>query len=206
MGGSNASLNRCNCQGESEMTLATRLWTVDDYHRMIEAGILTTGDRVELLEGQIVEMSPQRPPHASTTQHVARYLDRLLEEIAYVRMQLPITLKPNSEPEPDIAVVRIDSNEYSDHRPVPDDIFLIIEVADTTLLSDRQQKAITYAKAGIADYWILDVNTQQIYMFREPGATGYEQESILTKGSTLVPLAFPTVQVYPDRLFLGVTE
>ena len=172
------------------MALAVRRWTVDDYHRMVEAGILTTGDRVELLEGQIIEMSPQLPPHASTTQRVARYLDRLLEEIAYVRMQLPITLKPHSKPEPGVAVVRIDPHEYSDRHPAPDEIFLIIEVADTTLLSDRQQKALTYARAGIADYWILDVNAHQIYMFRGPGATGYQQESIFTKGSKKVALLF----------------
>jgi Uma2 family endonuclease len=90
------------------MALArVRLWTVDEYHRMLEAGILGERDRVELLEGQIVEMSPQLPPHASTTQRTARYLDRLLENQAYVRMQLPITLRPNSEPEPDVAIVQI---------------------------------------------------------------------------------------------------
>lgn len=178
-----------------------RLWNVEDYHQMVAAGILTSGDRVELLEGQIIEMSPQLPPHASTTQRAAHYLDRLLEDVAYVRMQLPITLKPNSEPEPDIAVVRIDPKEYCDRHPSLDDIFLIIEVADSTLLSDRRQKALTYAKAGIQDYWILDVNTDQIYQFREPGATGYKQESILTKESPLIPLAFPTIPIAPDRLF-----
>ncbi len=184
------------------MTLTKqRLWTVEDYHRMVAAGILTTGDRVELLEGQIIEMSPQLPPHASTAQRVARYLDRLLESVAYVRMQLPITLKPNSEPEPDIAVVQIDPQEYSDRHPSPDDIFLIIEVADSTLLGDRQHKALIYAKAGIQDYWILDVNTHQIYQFREPEVTGYKQKSILSKDSPLVPLAFPTILIVPDRLF-----
>lgn len=182
-----------------------RLWTVDDYHRMAEAGILTTSDRVELLEGQIVEMSPQLPPHAATTQRVARYLDRLLEAIAYIRMQLPVTLKPNSEPEPDIAVVRIDPNEYVERHPTPDDIFLIIEVADSTLLSDRKQKASIYAKAGVLDYWVLDVNTHQIYLFREPRTTGYQRESVIGKDSTLVPVAFPTVQISSNRLFVGLS-
>ena len=179
-----------------------RLWTIENYHRMIEAGILTTGDRVELLEGQIVEMSPQPPPHASTTQRTARYLDRLLETVAYVRTQLPITLKPNSEPEPDVAIVRIDPQEYSDRHPNPDDIFLIIEVADSTLLSDRRQRALIHAKAGIQDCWILDVNTDQIYQFRKPEATGYEQENIFNKDSPLVALAFPTISIAPDRLFI----
>ncbi|MBD1852967.1 Uma2 family endonuclease [Cyanobacteria bacterium FACHB-502] len=177
-------------------------WTVDDYHRMIKAGILTEGDRVELLEGQIIEMNPQLPPHAATTQRAFRYLDRLLETIAYVRMQLPVTLKPKSEPEPDIAIVRIDPDEYGDRHPAPDEIFLIIEVADSTLLSDRQQKAPIYAKAGIPDYWILDVNARQVYVFREPMQEGYQQEVIVDANRVLAPLAFPDIEIPLNQLFL----
>jgi Uma2 family endonuclease len=179
-----------------------KLWTVDDYHRMVETGILTEGDRVELLEGQIIEMNPQLPPHAATTQRTFRYLDRLLESVAYIRMQLPVTLKPKSEPEPDIAVVRIDPNEYGDRHPAPDEIFLIIEVADSTLLGDRQQKAPIYAKAGIPDYWILDVNTRQVYVFREPTQDGYQQETILTTNTMLAPVAFPNIAIPLNQLFL----
>jgi len=179
-----------------------KLWTVDDYHRMVETGILTEGDRVELLEGQIIEMNPQLPPHAATTQRAFRYLDRLLETVAYVRMQLPVTLKPKSEPEPDIAVVRIEPNEYGDRHPAPDDIFLIIEVADSTLLGDRQQKAPIYAKAGIADYWILDVNTQQVYVFRKPTLDGYQQETVLAANTTLAPITFPDITIPLNQLFL----
>jgi Uma2 family endonuclease len=179
-----------------------KLWTVDDYHRMVETGILTEGDRVELLDGQIIEMNPQLPPHAATTQRAFRYLDRLLEPVAYVRMQLPVTLKPKSEPEPDIAVVRIEANEYGDHHPMPDEIFLIIEVADSTLLGDRQQKAPVYAKAGIADYWILDVNTRQVYVFREPTQDGYRQETILAANAVLAPVAFPNITIPLNQLFL----
>ena len=179
-----------------------KLWTIDDYYRMVEAGILTGSDRVELLEGQIIEMNPQLPLHAATTQRAFRYLDRLLEPIAYVRMQLPITLKPKSEPEPDIAVVRIDPNEYGDRHPTSDEIFLIIEVADSTLLNDRQQKASIYAKASIPDYWILDVNTQQVYVFREPTPDGYHQETVLTANTVLAPVVFPDITIPLNQLFL----
>lgn len=179
-----------------------KLWTVDDYHRMIETGVLTGSDRVELLEGQIIEMNPQLPPHAATTQRAFRYLDRLLESVAYVRMQLPVTLKPKSEPEPDIVVVRIDVNEYGDRHPTPDEIFLIIEVADSTLLSDRQQKALVYAKASISDYWILDVNTRQVYVFREPTPDGYQQNVILAANTVLAPVAFPSITIPLNQLFL----
>lgn len=185
------------------MSLAkVRLWTVDEYHRMIETGILAEGDRVELLEGQIVEMNPQLPPHAATTQRAFRYLDRLLDEVAYVRMQLPITLKPKSEPEPDIAVVRIDPNEYGNCHPTPADIFLIIEVADSTLLNDRQQKALIYAKAGILDYWILDVNARQVYVFREPTQAGYQQEKTFPANTMLAPIALPNQDILLNQLFL----
>ena len=179
-----------------------KLWTVDDYHRMVETGVLTGSDRVELLEGQIIEMNPQLPPHAATTQRAFRYLDRLLETVACMRMQLPVTLKPKSEPEPDIAVVRIDASEYGDRHPAPDDIFLIIEVADSTLLGDRQQKALVYAKAGIADYWILDVNAKQVYVFREPTSEGYQQEAILTANTLIAPVAFPDITIPLNQLFL----
>lgn len=185
------------------MSLAKgRLWTVEEYHRMIETGILTGGDRVELLEGQIIEMNPQLPLHAATTQRAFRYLDRLLDDVAYVRMQLPITLRPKSEPEPDIAVVRIDPNEYGDRHPTPTDIFLIIEVADSTLLSDRQQKALIYAKAEILDYWVLDVNDRQVYIFREPTQAGYQQKTTLSTNTMLAPVAFPDREVLLNQLFL----
>ncbi|MDX2213405.1 MAG: Uma2 family endonuclease [Oculatellaceae cyanobacterium bins.114] len=179
-----------------------KLWTVEDYHRMVEAGVLTGSDRVELLEGQIIEMNPQLPPHAATTQRAFRYLDRLLETVAYVRMQLPVMLKPKSEPEPDIAVVRIDANEYGDRHPTPEDIFLIIEVADSTLLGDRQQKALIYAKAGIADYWILDVNAKQVDIFREPTPEGYQQEASVAANTMLAPVAFPDISIPLNQLFL----
>jgi Uma2 family endonuclease len=179
-----------------------KLWTVDDYHRMVEAGILTGSDRVELLEGQIIEMNPQLPPHAATTQRAFRYLDRLLEDVAYVRMQLPVTLKPKSEPEPDIAVVRIDPNEYGDRHPAPEDIFLIIEVADSTLLSDRKQKAYIYAKANIAEYWILDVNNRQVYVFREPTPEGYQQEMLVPANTMFAPIVFPAIAIPLNQLFL----
>ncbi|MBF2046487.1 MAG: Uma2 family endonuclease [Leptolyngbya sp. IPPAS B-1204] len=184
------------------MLTRTKQWTVDDYHRMIAAGILTASDRVELLDGQIIEMNPQLPPHAATTQRAFRYLDRLLEPIAYVRMQLPITLSPKSEPEPDIAVVRIDPNEYGDRHPGPEEIFLIIEVADSTLLSDRQQKALIYAKADIPDYWILDVNTRQVLVFRDPAENGYRHQATFATNTTLAPVAFPDVAIPLNQLFL----
>ncbi|MDF0555148.1 Uma2 family endonuclease [Kamptonema sp. UHCC 0994] len=178
-----------------------RLWTVDEYHQMIETGILDEDDRVELLEGQIIEMSPQLPPHAATTQCSANYLSNLLTDLAYIRIQSPITLRPNSEPEPDIAVVRIVANQYFDHHPTPDEIFLVVEVANTSLAKDRRQKVRTYANANIFEYWILDVNERQVYVFREPGNDTYQQEIILNEEAIFSMVAFPEIAVSVGELF-----
>ena len=178
-----------------------RLWTVDEYHQMIETGILDEDDRVELLAGQIIEMSPQLPPHAATTQCSANYLSSLLTGLAYIRMQLPITIFPNSEPEPDIAVVRIESNQYFDHHPTPDEIFLVVEVANTTLRKDRGQKVRAYANANIPEYWILDVYERQVYVFRNPGNDTYQEEIILNESAIFSMVAFPEIAVSVGELF-----
>ncbi|CBN57882.1 MULTISPECIES: Uma2 family endonuclease [Kamptonema] len=178
-----------------------RLWTVDEYHQMIETGILDEDDRVELLEGQIIEMSLQIPLTAATTQTASNYLSNILTGLAYIRMQLPITLRPNSEPEPDIAVVRIDPGRYFDHHPTPDEIFLVVEVANTSLAKDRRQKVRAYANANIPEYWILDVNEQQVYVFREPGNETYQQEIILNEEAIFSMVAFPEIEVSVSELF-----
>ena len=179
-----------------------RLWTVDEYHRMIEAEILTNEDKVELLAGQIIQMSPQQPPHAATTQCAFNYLASLLVGKAFLRMQLPITLPPNSEPEPDIAVVRLNYRQYFDHHPTSDDIFLVVEVADATLAIDCKQKAQTYTSAKIADYWVLDVKKRQVYIFRQPENESYQQQIVLDENREISPLAFPEIEVKINQIFL----
>ncbi len=178
-----------------------RLWTVDEYHRMIEVGILTPDDKVELLEGRIIEVSPQSPPHAGTTQRIDRYLQNLLRGQAEIRVQLPITL-PTSEPEPDIAVVRIDPGEYANHHPSPSEILLLIEVSYSTLEFDREEKALAYAKANIADYWILDIVEHQAYIYRSPSQSGYQSKIILNTDATVIPLALPNIDIPLSELFL----
>ncbi|QIZ69284.1 Uma2 family endonuclease [Oxynema aestuarii] len=179
-----------------------RTWTVDEYHQMLQAGILTSDERVELLSGSILQMSPQEPPHAATTRRASRYLDRLLDNLADVRTQLPITLLPNSEPEPDIAIVRLDANAYGDRHPGVEDIFWAIEIADTTLRKDREIKALVYARARIREYWILDVNRQQAYILRNPNDRGYSSEAILTASDSVCSLAFPWLDISLSELFL----
>ena len=179
-----------------------RLWTVDEYHRMIAAGILTPHDRVELLDGQIIEMVPQEPPHASTTSSFGNDLVMLFAGKAWVRQQLPITIAPNSEPEPDIAVVKIDPKRYRDRHPTPTDVYLLIEVADSTLNYDRTRKVKAYARAKIPEYWIVDVNQRQLLVFREPQADTYQVEQVLGVTAAIAPLSFPDVTVQLADLFV----
>lgn len=172
-------------------------WSVDDYHRMIDAGILVDR-RVELLAGEILEMSPETPLHYTITTLCADYLRELLRGQAYVRFNGPITLS-TSEPEPDIAIVRLPATQYHDRHPHPQDIFWLIEVANSSLQTDLTLKAVLYAQAGILEYWVLDLTTRSLHRFCHPQADRYTQVDCVTTGS-IVPLAFPTIAIEIDRL------
>ncbi len=177
------------------------LWTVEDYHRMIDADILTDGDKVELLEGLIIKISPQQPLQASTIQRVCDYIWELLRNKVNVRVRAPVTLPPNSEPEPDIAVVRINNERYFTTHPTPDDIFLLVELADQSLDRDCETKARVYANTKIPEYWVVDAKLQQVYVFREPIKHKYTRQIILDKNAKLCLLAFPDVEIEVKRLF-----
>ncbi len=148
---------------------------------MIEAGILH-GRSVELLAGEIVEMSPETPIHYTTAKRGAKYLQELLSGKADVRFNGPITLA-DSEPEPDIAVVRLPESAYSDRHPNPQDIFWIIEVAKTSLKKDLEVKTAIYAMATIQEYWVLDLSAKQVIVFRNPQADKYIEEYIIAEGT-----------------------
>ena len=172
-------------------------WSVNDYHGMIEAGILR--DRhVELLAGEICEMSPETPIHYNTTKRGAKYLEELLAGKADVRFNGPITLS-DSEPEPDIAIVRSPESIYNDRHPQPQDIYWIVEVAKTSLKKDLEFKATIYASAGIEEYWVLNLSAKQIIVFKYPEHGEYTTEQKFEAGN-IIPLAFPNIQVSVERL------
>ena len=114
---------------------------------------------------------------------------------AWVRQQLPITIAPNSEPEPDIAVVKIDSKRYRDRHPTPEDVYLLVEVADSILSCDRDRKVQIYAKANIPEYWIIDVNQRQVLVFRQPVGETYQMQQVLGVADAVTPLSFPEITV-----------
>lgn len=173
----------------------TRLWTVEEYYQMADAGILAPEERVELIEGEIISMAAKKPPHSAITKSTADYLKSLLAGLADIRIQEPIHLSDRSEPEPDIAVVRIDPHNYIDHHPTPEEVFLIVEVADTTLNYDRSKKAALYSSAEIVEYWVVDVVNRLIYGFHKPVGGKYTIKNIWSEHGTISPIAFPEIDV-----------
>ena len=141
--------------------------SIEQYHAIIQAGILTDDDSVELLEGWLVFKMPKNPPHRATPRLVRTALENILPAGWYVDSQEPITLS-NSEPEPDIVVVRGDTRQYLDRHPGADDIALIIEVSDTTLQRDLTVKKRIYARAGISIYWIVNLVEEQVEVYSQP--------------------------------------
>ncbi|MDY6782976.1 MAG: Uma2 family endonuclease [Cyanobacteriota bacterium] len=167
-------------------------WTVKDYHRMSELGLLDPNERTELISGQILLMSPKGTPHVTALRLLATTFDALLEQRdAFVSTQDPIQLDDFSEPEPDLAIVKGSILDYANRHPRPDDLYLVVEVADSTLKQDCEIKDKLYARAGIVEYWVLDINNRQLHIFRNPTPTGYTHHLILAEPNQAAPLAFP---------------
>jgi Uma2 family endonuclease len=148
------------------VSVQLRRWTREEYDRMIDAGVLTTNDRVELVDGEIVTMTPQKSRHATAVRLVETALRRVFGDGVDVRTQLPLALGAESEPEPDIAVVAGSPRDYRDAHPST--ALLIVEVADTSLDFDRTRKASVYARAGILDYWIVNLIDAVVEIHRKP--------------------------------------
>jgi Uma2 family endonuclease len=157
-------------------------WSVARYQRMIEAGILTPEDKVELLENQVVLKMPRNPPHDGTIQLIGKRLPRLIPSGWELRTQLTVVL-PDSQPEPDLAVARGDERTYLTCHPTATDVGLIIEVAGTSLLRDQRDKTRIYARAGIPVYWIVNLVDRRVEVYTQPS------------GPTAVP-AYGASQVY----------
>lgn len=172
-----------------------RRWTVQEYHRMAEAGVLDPDERIELIAGQILLMAAKGTPHVVALALLADVLQNQLKGQALVRTQDPIQLDDYSEPEPDLVLVRGSVLDYLAHHPQPSAIYLVVEVADSTLKRDCEVKDKLYARAGISDYCVLDVNNRQLHVFREPTTTGYTSHTTLTEPASFSPLAFLDITV-----------
>jgi Uma2 family endonuclease len=174
---------------------AVKHWTVDEYHRMAELGLFQSGERTELIAGQIFLMSPKVAPHVTALQLLGTILETELDGLALIRIQDPIHLDNFSEPEPDLVVVFGGVLDYADRHPQPQDIYLVVEVADSTLKYDCDTKDKIYAKAEIAEYWVLDVKGRQLHVFRDPIPVGYTSHTILRELANVSPVAFPAISI-----------
>jgi len=148
-------------------TVLVRRWTRQQYDRMVETGIFAPGERVELIDGEVLAMTPQGSGHATALLLAEEALRIAFGAGTHVRVQLPLALDPSSEPEPDLTVVFGSLREYRDAHPTS--ALLVVEVADTTLLYDREQKGSLYARAGVPEYWVLNLLDGRLEVYREPG-------------------------------------
>jgi Uma2 family endonuclease len=179
--------------------LARRLFTVDEYYQMAQAGILSEDDRVELLEGEIVQMTPIGSRHADCVDRLTqRFVERLARR-AIVRVQNPIRLGARSEPQPDLALLK-PHRSYAEAHPGPQDVILVVEVADTSAETDRAIKLPLYARAGIPEAWLVDLPGNGLEVYRLPTHLGYQEVQRLGHGESLAPIVFPDLVLRVDDI------
>ena len=177
-----------------------RSFTVEEYYRMVEAGILSEDDRVELLEGEIVEMPPIGSRHASSVDRLNRLFSQRVGDRALVRVQNPVRLGPRTEPQPDLALLRPRPDYYAQAHPGPEDVFLVVEVGETSADFDREVKIPLYARAGISEVWLLDLGGGHVEVYRGPTVQGYREVRRVQRGQRLAPEALPDLDLAMDDI------
>ena len=179
---------------------AQHRFSVADYYRMAETGVLKPGARFELLDGKIIDMSPIGPFHGGAVNRLIRFFGKMSSGRWLVSAQNPVHLDEYSEPQPDLMLLKPAPDDYTSRHPRPDDVFLLIEVADTTLVYDRDEKLPMYARAGICEVWILNLPARNIEIYREPHFAGYASNLTVKAGEKASPLAFPEVELPVSEL------
>ena len=184
-----------------EVAAARRLFTRHEYHRMAEVGILKPTDRVELIKGEIVEMSPPGRRHVAFVDNLNQFLVIRLAGRGIVSVQNPVVLAEDTEPQPDLAIRRLRAVPYKEREAFAEDVLLLIEVADTSLRYDRSTKLRLYAEAGVLEYWLVDCNAESIEVFRGPGPDGYRDVSRISGDSSVNVQAFEDVLLRTGGIF-----
>ncbi len=178
--------------------IEVRRWTREEYDRLVAAGMFGAGERVELIDGEILQMPPQGSMHATALRLLENALREKLGPGFDIRGQLPLALSPSSEPEPDVAVVPGSPRDYKDAHPGR--ALLVVEISEATLDYDRRRKGNLYARAGIDDYWIVNLIDRCVEVHREPGQEGYRSHRVVHAGDRLAPLAAPLVLIAVDDI------
>jgi Uma2 family endonuclease len=179
--------------------LLRRKFTVEQFHKMAETGILNEGDRVELIRGEIIEMAAIGTKHACCVRRLDKVLHRKLCDEVIISIQNPIGLDDSSEPQPDVALLKPREDDYLSAHPQPKDVFLIIEVADTTIKYDREVKIPLYAEQGVVEVWLVDINSECVEVYREPVNGSYQKVEKFGRGD-LVIQAFNDVNISVDEI------
>jgi Uma2 family endonuclease len=189
------------------MSVAMEEWprrhriTVEEYHRMAEVGLLAPDARVELIDGEIIDMPPIGSRHAATVNELHKLLVRAVGDRAIVWGQSPVQLGDVSEPQPDLAVLSPRDDFYEPRLPTSSDTLLVIEVSETTLRYDRQTKLSLYARHGIPEYWIFDTQGKQLHVFRSPADATYGEVLSMDKPGVMPIPSLPGVTVDLSSLF-----
>jgi Uma2 family endonuclease len=176
-------------------------FTVADFARMAEAGIFAEDDRVELIDGEVRVMSPIGPRHAAIVKRLNALLSRQVADHALVSVQDPIQLTDYTEPQPDIAVLRAREDFYAQALPMPADVLLVVEVAETSLAYDREEKIPRYAQALIPEVWLIDVERETVTQYTHPDGTRYHGAQTLSRGQRLVSYTVSTLQLAVESIF-----
>lgn len=177
-----------------------RKLTVAEYHRMGEIGIFGHEDRVELLDGQLYQMSEIGEGHVGGTVSLTYFLSQRIGDRALVSAANPVVLSDFSEPEPDIVLLKPRADFYRTRTPHPEDVLLLIEVADSSLGYDRDLKLPRYAEAGIIEYWIVNLRDRQVEVYRDPAADGYRIRTVHGPGDTVTVAALPDVSIRVEEI------
>ncbi|MBS0266047.1 MAG: Uma2 family endonuclease [Planctomycetes bacterium] len=182
-------------------TLTRHRFTVDQYEEMGQTGILTENDHVELLQGEIVEKMTIGPGHAACVNRMNRVFQQRFGSVAIIAVQNPIRTA-DSEPEPDVAVLKFDEDFYARGTPRGEDVLLVVEVSDVTLETDRTLKSEIYALAGIPEYWIINLVEERLEVLRRPSPAGkYASLQSFDRTATITPLLFPDCTLNVSDLF-----
>ncbi len=181
-------------------------FTVEEYYQLGEVGILRDDDRVELIDGDIIYMAPIGTRHSGcVTRLVTIFSGLVFRKIISLPVQNPVHIDGYSQLQPDVVIAKPAKNGYGDRHPHPEDILLLIEVADTTIKKDHQ-KAIVYGRAGIIELWIVNLEAELIEVYRHPSSNGYESIQQFRPGETITPLAFSDIVIRVDEILWAIEE
>lgn len=181
------------------LQIARRTFSVDDYYRMVEVGLLAEGERVELIEGEVIKMSPIGSRHAACVARLTALFSRSAGVQGIVWVQNPVRLDAYNEPEPDVAVLRPRADFYAAGHPTPPDVLLLVEVADTSVEYDRQVKVPLYARAGIAEVWLIDLTSDAVEIYAQPAEGAYRTTRRAARGESVVAAGLAGLSVLVDE-------